>query len=369
MSAYFAGATLVPLYAVEAGESPALIGFLVSLTFLGPLILAIPIGRLIDRRGARPHMLIGALLLATMPIPVILAPSTLTIASFQIGYGLGQILLMLSGQSLAASIGSDKDRTRNFGWYTMAVSGGQLIGPLIAGIGAGLAGLHLGFAGCTVAALIGLAVVLVLRIRESESTTLYEKLAVRSEISHLWNNRTIQFAMAASSVVLLTLAVNQGLLPIILQERSATTVAAMFSLLGLASMATRPFLNRLSRGAPSNGFLLAAVVLIVAFGTLMIAGGSNLWTVATAMTLLGAGSGISQPLSMVMVLSEIERRHRGLALGFRITANRLAQLLGPALVGLIASLAGLTFAYVSVALLGPILVIVSRLRGGSRSSG
>jgi MFS family permease len=362
MSGYFAGATLVPLFAVEAGLGTAVIGFLVSLTFLAPLLLAIGIGRSIDRRGARPHMLAGALLIAALPVPVLLWPSAVTLAALQVALGLGQILIMLSGQSLVAAIGAAADRTRFFGWYTMSVSGGQLLGPLLAGLATSTLGLRYAFAVGTLAATVGLLVASTLRVDEGDKRGNYEATSIRSQIRELWGNPTVRFAMAASSIVLLTLAVNQGFLPVLMQAHPPSLIAVLFSLQGLASMATRPFLDRLSRAAPSRGALLLGVVLLVMVGTAMFVASSHLWVLVTAMLVLGAGSGISQPLSMVMVLDEVEPRRRGLALGFRISANRLAQVSGPAVFGLVASTAGLTASYLSLVVLGPVLLWVLRAR-------
>src|SRR5690606_29580403 len=175
----------------------------------------------------------------------------------------------------------------------------------------------------------------------------YEGSGLRSQIRELWGNPVVKFAMAGSSVVLLTQAVNQGFLPVLLQAHPASLIATLFSLQGLSSMAMRPFLDRLSRIAPSRSTLLMVVVVLVMLGTAITVISSRIWTMVIAMLVLGAGSGISQPLSMVMVLDEVEPRRRGLALGFRISANRLAQVSGPAVFGLVASTAGLTTSYLS----------------------
>src|SRR5690606_41618945 len=104
------------------------------------------------------------------------------------------------------------------------------------------------------------------------------------------------------------------------------------------------------------------VVGLVMLGTAITVISSRIWTMVIAMLVLGAGSGISQPLSMVMVLDEVEPRRRGLALGFRISANRLAQVSGPAVFGLVASTAGLTASYLSLVVLGPVMLWVLRAR-------
>lgn len=364
MSAYFAGATLVPLYAVAAEMSPALIGFLVALTYLAPLALGIPIGRSIDSRGAKPHMVVGIALLAMLPVAVVALPSVATLAALQVAFGLGQILLMLSGQSLAASIGTENDRNRNFGWYTMAVSGGQLVGPLLAGFTADALGLQHTFAVCTLMAIVGLIFALLVSNSGTALDGGFGSAGVMREIHQLWKKPTVRFAMVGSSTVLLVLAVNQGFLPLVLSEHSASTVAMMFSLQGLAALATRPFLNRLSRAFHSQETLLTAVVVLVALGMVLISVSGTLWPVVVAMILVGIGSGVSQPLSMVMVLGVVERSRRGIALGFRISANRLAQLGGPLIMGVVATAGSVGLSYALMAVMAPVAIATVRGRGG-----
>ena len=69
------------------------------------------------------------------------------------------------------------------------------------------------------------------------------------------------------------------------------------------------------------------------------------------MAVAGLGLGLGQPLTMAWVASRAPRHIRGLALGLRLSGNRLGQLLVPALVGMVLHLAGIDAIFWSVATL------------------
>lgn len=357
MCSYFAAFTLAPLYAINLGMNPALVGLVVSLTFVAPMILAIPLGSFIDRSGAKSLLLSGTAIAAAMPLAVVAWPGPVALGITQIGLGMAHIQLMLAGQTLTATIGGGSNRLRNFGWYTMAVSAGQLVGPLVAGFGADMLSIRGTF--LLVVALALLAFTCALTIQDNrigKRNTLSRTTSdVRRELAQLWTNPMIRLAMLASSSVLLAVAINQALLPVMLTRAAypATTVGILFSAQGLAAMAVRPFLSVLGEWAPSKAILLLAVVGFVAGGITLIGLQLGFLWLIVSMILLGAGSGVSQPLSMIMVLDPVTANQRGLALGFRISANRVAQVLGPIVLGMVATQVGVQAAYaVTVAVAG-----------------
>lgn len=361
MSAYFAAFTLAPLLAVELGMSTAAVGAIVSLTFVAPMLLAIPLGTILDLRGPRPFMLIGAAMVASLSLAVVLWPVVPTLAMMQIGLGLAQIQLMLAGQSLAAAIGTGEHRARNFGYYTTAVSAGQLLGPLVAGVGAEVTSIPGAFvlvSGLALAALVSGSTLGVGKPVRGELAVGTPR-GSRAEIRKCWADPAVRFAMFASGSVLLAIAVNQALLPVLMREGGVTPakIGLLFSVQGLAAMAIRPFLGALGRQMRSTRELMMIVVSCVSIGIALIAAQSALAALVFSMVLLGAGSGVSQPLSMIMVLDQVQASKRGLVLGLRISVNRLAQVVGPAGLGLVASFGGIRAAYAVTAVVALVIVL------------
>tara|TARA_R110000751_G_scaffold31843_5_gene80581 strand:+ start:58 stop:471 length:414 start_codon:yes stop_codon:yes gene_type:complete len=108
---------------------------------------------------------------------------------------------------------------------------------------------------------------------------------------------------------------------------------------------------------------MIASVAAVAMGLMWTGMTGNAWSLAMLAVILGLGSGISQPLSMVILAEHVHPEQRSSALGMRLMGNRGAQVLAPLLLGIIAELIGftLTFLFTGILLLA-MLVIVVRLR-------
>lgn len=364
MGAHFVAFTLVPLYGVALGVAPVTQGLLISLTFVAPLFIAIPLGSVIDRLGATRFMRAGTGLAAALPLLVVMWPSVVSLAILQLGLGVAQILLMLSGQATAAALGDGKQRLRSLGWYTMSVSVGQMLGPLAAGFGADALGLRLAFLIGAALSTGGFVGSVLMRSVAHGPREGFHALVIPVELGRMWQNSTFRLAVLVSSAVLMSVAVNQAFLPLLLgaASYSATTIGMLFSLQGLSAMLIRPFVGWVASLFRSNSGAILAVFGAVAAGVCVIGVQSSLLLVVLAMILLGAGGGVSQPLSMAMVLEQIQERQHGLALGFRITLNRLSQVAGPLAIGYVATLSGLRSGYLFTLLLMVMLVFASFLR-------
>ena len=122
-------APLVPLFGLELGASPAVIGLLVSAGYVLPLLLAIGAGSLVDRRGPRPLIVGGMIGMTLSPLLVAAVPDLGALIVAQLVLGLSHLLVIVAAQAHVASRGEGQARERNFGWYTTFVSVGQLTGP------------------------------------------------------------------------------------------------------------------------------------------------------------------------------------------------------------------------------------------------
>ena len=96
---FFMTGTLAPLLGASLGAPPAVIGVVVAAAFAFPLLLAIPVGGLIDRAGAKPVLLTGAGLLTLAPLLVAASPSLAALLAVQVLAGLGQLLGVVAAQA------------------------------------------------------------------------------------------------------------------------------------------------------------------------------------------------------------------------------------------------------------------------------
>lgn len=343
-----------------------------SLSFLAPMLLAIPLGRLVDAKGAKALLVTGSGIAGGLPILMVMYPSPIILGAMQVGLGIAQTCIMLSGPSIVAAISTPDDRTRNFGWFAMAVSGGQMVGPLVAGFGADIIGPRWAFALATLPGLSAMGIAASIGLTPREAVAGVNEGKNDSPIMNigifaLRTNPSVRFAMLSSGAAAMAFAINQALLPVkmVVGEYAAVTLGLLFSVQGFASMAVRPLLGALDNRFRSQATLLALAVGAVGGALLMIGLTTEVPALIAVMLLLGAGSGVSQPISMIMVVNHVDAKQRGLALGLRLTTNRLMQTVGPLALGLVAASTGVTNAYVTACVFLAIVLGIAIL--GSRS--
>lgn len=123
----------VPVHAVELGASPVLMGLIFSAPYLLPLVLAIPMGGAVTRIGGRAAMASGAALMVVGLALILGVMGYSGLILGQLFFGVAQLLMVLAAQTIISSLGTRPVLEGYFGWYTTWLSGGQILGPLMAG--------------------------------------------------------------------------------------------------------------------------------------------------------------------------------------------------------------------------------------------
>ncbi len=358
-------APLVPLFGISLDASTAVIGVLVSAGFLLPLFAALSAGALVDRRGAKPLIVAGAVGMTGAPLVVVVAPSLVSVAIAQLVLGLAHLIVIVAAQTLVASLGSGRAREKNFGWYTMFVSIGQLLGPLLAGVVVDNAGFSVAFgvAGGVSALGVGCALGLPRAFvqdktegeTDGEDTSDVPARDGRG-VFKLLRNPGVRVALSTSAAVLFSLSIYQAFFPAYLDTLafSATVVGALLSLRALASMLVRPFTARIMAFFARRIQGLKVMLLLIALGLSLTGLVDTLLLLSVFAILVGIGVGIAQPISMVTVVDHVDKPVWGFALGLRLTGNRLAQVVGPILLGVSAEVLGFNGMFL---LAGSVLVV------------
>jgi len=349
---------LVPLLAQELGAGAARVGAVVAAYAVIPLVLAVPAGALVDRLGSRRLFVAGACGIVLGLGAIGLKPSIPVLFGAQALAGLSELLVIVAGQTYATSLSTGREREQHLGWYTTMVSAGQLVGPLLGGVLADAVGYARSF---LTASVLGLLPVLVgTRVRdlpwasrqepEKGATSLTME---REALGRILRTGGVQLAVVTSFATLFTMGVRQGFYPIYVEGLgySAGFVGAMLSLRALASMSVRPFMPRIVRLMRGRFPTVFASMLVSALAILITPWTRDPVSLAVASVAAGIGLGLVQPLSMLAVAETVPQSERGLALGVRLTGNRLAQGTSPVLYGLVAEVAGIEAAFVAGGLL------------------
>ena len=344
--------TAVPLFAVALGLAPLWVGVLVALPNVLPVMLAMRAGAWIDVGGAGRWLMAGAMGMATAPLLLALVPAVPTLAVAQLVLGVFQLFKALASQSYVADLSAGGSLERNYATYATLLSAGRLVGPVVAGLAIDGVGFSGAFALATGVLLVTAAMTWALRRgggtgggQHEVGTNAPSQVGGGSRPGvgppepygprEALANVGVQLAVLSSAGVFVAISVRQAFLPVVLQELGypATMIGGLISLGALAAVLVRPAMPWVSRalGGPARTLVVAMAAVAVAVGWLGMV--SSVVAFALLGVLAGFGTGVGLPLSIVTVASHVEPRHRGAALGLRLSLNRAAQLAMPVFIG------------------------------------
>jgi MFS family permease len=176
----------------------------------------------------------------------------------------------------------------------------------------------------------------------------------------------VQLAVLSSAGVFVAVSVRQAFLPVALQELGypATVIGALISLGALAAVLVRPLMPLVSRRLGGSARTLVVAMAAVALGVGLLGAATSLWAFVVLGVVVGFGTGVGLPLSIVTVASHVDPRHRGAALGLRLSLNRAAQLVMPVLVGAVIGAFGFGAGFGVAGALLAALAVAAALRVG-----
>jgi MFS family permease len=375
-------ATAVPLFAVALGLAPVWVGVLVALPNALPVVLAMPAGRWVDRGGAGRWLALGTAGMASAPLLLVLAPAAASLAAAQLLLGVFQLFAALASQSFVADLGNGRSLERNYATYATLLSAGRLVGPLVAGLAIDGFGFRSAFGVAAVVSGATFAVAWAIRGAVSApgalalapagtldggsprvvATALPPPAGVRAVL----DNVGVQLAVLSSAGVFVAVSVRQAFLPVALQDLgfSATAIGALISLGALAAVLVRPLMPIVSRRLGGSARTLVVAMAAVSLGVGLLGVVTALWAFVLLGVVVGFGTGVGLPLSIVTVASHVDPRQRGAALGLRLSLNRAAQLVMPVAVGAVIGAFGFAAGFgVAGALLAALAVAAAQRVG------
>jgi len=350
---------LLPLLALRFGVDAGGIGLLVAGAAVLPLVLAVPIGTAVDRWGARRVMLLGFAGTTAALLPMVAQPSLAwLIVAFVAGSAL-QNGFIIGAQALIAALGAEgRGREAAYGWWTTAMSGGQVIGPIAAGLLLDRLGPRPALAG--VAASFAAALLLMLLVRSrGRSETVVPPFRWRAA-GGLLRDRTVGIAVLTSTAAVWAMTIHATFLPVHLESLalSAATIGALLSLRSVAAVVVRPVMPQVVALLGGRERTVVYTLVALALALAGVVAHPSPWLVGLWVVLFGAGHGLSQPISMVMVADRVAARERGAALGVRLMLNRLSQVLAPLAFAWVATGAGLPTMFLAHAALVAVAALV-----------
>lgn len=357
-------APILALYAERFGASGLTIGLLFASFSLAQFVCAPLLGRLSDRIGRKPVILLS--LFGT------------AIGSFITGAAgslpilfLGRVIDGASGASVSvaqgavADLASPEDRPRLLGMLGAAFGVGFVVGPAIGSLAA-LGGTHVPF---YVAGTIALVNGLVAVVRLPETRAERGPAPVRPEATPDGARRAVVLVRLAVVGFLSTAAFSgfEATFSLFADRRfdlTEASVAVVFVGIGVVLVIVQGGLvGRVSRRLGIAPALRAAIACNAA-GMVLLALATSWAVLVPALVLLTVGQGLTIPSLTALVVERSSFARRGEALGFQQSATALARIAGPALGGALFEHAGVPWPYAAAAaLLGMALVALLGVPG------
>lgn len=324
--------------AIELGASALWVGLIGASFSLLPLFFATSIGKAIDHSGARGAFLSGGGFLVAAAILFVCLDAhiwVLMLGSMLIGFG--HLLCLLSQHAFMAGTGGTEGMDRRFGHYTALISLGQVVGPgviVLFSRGQSIPDTIALFWFFAIVAVLSLAATLAVRFEPVPDKAHAASAPPTGSVARMPGVMPAVIAGIAAVCAIDLLVVY---LPVLgtAQGITASMVAFMLTLRALASLGARMFIGGFLR-LFGRRWLISGSVALTGLGLGALVLPWPLPAMVVSVTLVGVGAGLAVPLTMSWLSGIVPARSRGLALSLRLTGNRLAQLVTPASVGVLA---------------------------------
>ncbi|MGJ9422450.1 MFS transporter [Aeromicrobium sp. CF3.5] len=342
--------TLISYRALALGGDAVAVGLITAAFAVLPLVVALQIGRAVDRgRGVLAVRLGLGLTVVAVAIAAV-SPNLALLAVASAVLGLGQMLHTVACQSLIPMWSPPEKVDGRFGQLTLGVSVGQLIGFPIAGVVA--TATNQGAADGPVAttpALIVMAGIALLsfplaflftpvsRVRVSRADAADGQQSTRAIVG----TRGMKPAMYSSLTVLTGMDLLMAYLPVLGQEMglSVGTVTLLLTARTVTSVISRATMPALLRRFPKR-WLLVSATFVSGLPMLLLPFATHVAVLTSAMLVMGFFWGLGQPLTMSWVTLVADQRNRAAALSVRLAGNRIGQVVIPVAAGGLGGITG-----------------------------
>jgi multidrug resistance protein len=343
---------ILPRYAEDLHISPAVIGLVVASFSLAQLVAAPVMGRLSDRYGRKPVLIVSLCGTAVGSVITGIAGSVWLLLIGRLVDGASGASVSVA-QAAVADVAAPGERARLFGLLGAAFGVGFVLGPAIATLAA-LGGPHIPF--FIAAAIAGVnAVVALKRLPETHPGSVADEPRPGRPSLDARGLPTIVLRMLlVAFVAIVAFSGFEATFALLLDDRLGLTLSstgAVFTAIGLALILVQtglvhPVTERLGEIGTVRAGLAAN-----AGGLLLLTTDGGWVTLVPALALLVLGQGLVTPTMSSVVGGEVPAPRRGQALGLQQSAAALARVVGPATAGLLFGQVGVAMPFLAAAVL------------------
>jgi len=320
----------VPLLAAAEGRSAAVIGLLMALFAVFPFLIAIPAGRLSDRRGYHLPARLAAVLACAGAALAALSQHLVVLGLAAALAGAGSAIGMIALQRTAGRLaGSGAERLRIFSWVALAPSVATFVGPVLAGTLIDHLGYRAAFAGLALLPLLTLAASAAVP-REPVPAAPATTAPSRGAAWDLLRSADLRRLFFINWLIAACWDAHAFALPLLGHERglSASAIAAVLACYAVTSAAVRLAIPLLAERLQPRALMAAALALTAAV-FLLYPLLHSAWAMAACAGALGLGLGAIQPAVMSALHTVAPAGRQGEALGLRSTVIHFSTLVMP----------------------------------------
>lgn len=345
----FAGAKVaLPLHALSLGVDAFWVGVMMALWALCPMLIALYVGRLVDRVGPRKPMLFGSIGVMIALLVPFLFPDVIGLIAMALAVGTSFQFFFVPTQGITGALGGPEQRARNYSLLAVGFSIASFLGPLIAGFSIDYLGFrhaYLMLAGPALGAVILLSIKGGLLPKAAVGAADGQKKTSSFELLRIVRLRD---AIIASGLISIAWDLYLFYFPIYGHsiELSASVIGMVISTFAAAVFAIRIALPALTRRWSEFEILLYAIgfagLVFVLFPFLQ-----NPFLLAAASFLLGLGCGVGQPMSMSLIYSLSPAGRASEGAGLRVMFNHFTHMVVPIAFGGLGTMFGFVPVFVS----------------------
>jgi MFS family permease len=326
---------LLPFYATRLHATPETVGRLIASFSIAQLLSAPVWGRVSDRYGRRPALLIGLGASAVAYAVFGMADAVWLLFASRIVQGAGGGTTGVA-QAYVADTVEPKDRARALGWLSSATAAGVIFGPAI---GSFTFALGPAAPGLVAAGLCLVNVAFAWRwLPESRPGERRESTVARKPIWHpAWlvvrhPTNLVSRLVWIYGIGMIAFSAMTSVLSLYLQAAfglTEKTIGPIFAYVGVLSLVMRslllgPIVDRLG-----ESWTMRAGALLLAAGLLLYPIPQNLWALAAVIPLVPIGTALLFPATTSLMSRYSDARELGTTMGVAQTFAGLARVVAP----------------------------------------
>ena len=340
----------VPLWALDIGATPFMIGLVLGARAALSVVLSIPGGALMDRLGINRIAATAAIATAVL-FPLYPAlPSVAALIVLQLLTGFAQALVWMAAQAHMGRI--NRDDPGLMGRFSFVSTSGNLVAPVLCGTAWDVFGPVGAF---SVIGAWGIATLVVIGflpkdVRSDEPSD--EGTARRSWLGdyrdavRIMRVPAVAFVVACSFLMTCVHALRHSFYPVYLEslDFSGTGIGVLVAvgsvMAGLSGLTAGP----VSRKVRHNILLVATIGTAAALLSSVVLF-REFWQLLGIATGWGVASGIAFPLMLYVLARSVNAERQGISVGIRSTVNRFAGFVVPVALGAAVDAFGLQAAF------------------------